>query len=180
MSIVISAVPVLIISTLISASVGTYQSAKALSETSQMIKKRLEDNNNHVDSDIIKSICREYDTVFVNKDVLLKTLNDYGVDDIKDDGSRITCRLEGFTISFYKDIQYGTADESGNYKMFVKTDCNEEELQELMNNISEQYTSNTQEESYNKIKERLKKHNLEINDEEVLEDNSIVLTIDID
>ena len=38
----------------------------------------------------------------------------------------------------------------------------------------------TQEASYNKIKERLESQNLKISDEEVFDDNTIVLTIDLD
>ena len=180
MSVSVSAVPVLLIASLVSASVSAMERRKTFDEMAQRIAQSVRDgNNNKIDEEVIKKICREYDTVFLDKDVLLKTLNEYGFDEIKDEGDQIVCRTEGFKINFYKEAKYGV-DSNEPYKMFIKTECEESDIEELINDISDQYTSNTQEESYNKIKDRLKKHNLEISEEEVLDDNSIVLTVNID
>ena len=53
-------------------------------------------------------------------------------------------------------------------------------VDDLVNDIGSEYCANAQEISYNKIKERLEKQNLTIDDEEIYDDNTIVLTINLD
>ena len=180
MSVTISAVPVLLLASLISSGIAAIERASTYNELSERIRNSVDDSNNiELNQEIINEICREYNTVFVDKNVLLKTLEEYGFDEIEDKMDQITCRADGFKISFYKEAKYGSLD-SEPYKMFIKTECSEDDISELISDISDQYTSNTQEESYNKIKKRLEKHNLEISEEEVLDDNSIVLTVNIE
>ena len=66
------------------------------------------------------------------------------------------------------------------YKMKITTECTEDEIAELLNNINIEYTSNSQEENYIKIKERLENKGLKINEEEVFDDDTIVLTVNLD
>ena len=65
------------------------------------------------------------------------------------------------------------------YKVRI-TYHNENGVAELLSNLGNEYSTNAQEISYNKIKERLEYQNLEIEDEEVYEDNTIVLTINLE
>ena len=53
-------------------------------------------------------------------------------------------------------------------------------LNEFVENIGAEYTANAQEISYNKIKERLADKSLEIYEEEIYDDNTIVLTVNLD
>ena len=64
--------------------------------------------------------------------------------------------------------------------MKITTKCKESELQSFVDDLNSEYRLNTQEENYIKIKERLDKQNLKIGEEEVFEDNTIVLTVNID
>ncbi len=62
-------------------------------------------------------------------------------------------------------------------KVSLINDCDETEL---INDINSEYALNCQEETYIKIKERLERKNLKIAEEEILEDDSIMLTINLD
>ena len=60
------------------------------------------------------------------------------------------------------------------------TYVSDKNLNEFVENIASEYTANVQEVSYNKIKERLAEKNLEIYEEEIYDDNTIVLTVNLD
>lgn len=116
---------------------------------------------------------RNIQTQIVDKDTLIKTLTEYGAEVTVEKEYKLQARCENFIMTFEKDndelpytvnIKYSPADFPEN----------------MMNDISEEYTKNAQEISYNKIKERLEQKNLEINEEEVLEDDTIVLTINLE
>ena len=143
------------------------------------IKKLLQKNNGMLSQEIIDLICREYDTVFVDRDVLVKTLEEHGAENIYIEHGNISCEMEGFMLEFYK--QDPTEEMAfPPYRMKITTNCNEDTLQSFIEDINAEYTSNTQEENYIKIKERLDKQNLRIAEEEVYEDDTIVLTVNID
>ena len=62
-------------------------------------------------------------------------------------------------------------------RVYSVTSCDEATL---INDLNTEYALNVQEETYMKIKERISNKNLKIDNEEILEDDSIVLTINID
>ncbi len=110
--------------------------------------------------------------------MLIKTLNEHGCENTKYENGIITCTLEDFKLEFYKDETL-EGEEKNAFRMKIIANCDESKIEELINDINTEYTMNTQEESYIKIKERLEKQGLRINEEEILEDDSIVLTINI-
>ncbi len=120
------------------------------------------------------TIENEFETAFTDEKILNKTLQEHGCTDFQYyENGVFTCTLEGMNLEFSKE------SVNSNYKMIVK--CNEDELlKSFCEELSEEYTGNTQEETYNKIKDRLKQKNLEISQEELMEDDSIVLTINLD
>ena len=128
--------------------------------------------------DLEKLISKEYQTTFVDKDLLIKTLKEHGCENIRYEKGIITCTLEDFKLEFYKDETL-EGEEKNAFRMKIIANCDENRIEELINDINTEYTMNTQEESYIKIKERLEKQGLRINEEEILEDDSIVLTINI-
>ena len=143
------------------------------------IKKLLKQSNGMVSKEIINLMCREYETVFVDEDVLIKTLSEHGAENIYTEGDKLSCEMEGFILEFYKD---NPTEEIAfpPYKMKITTNCDEEEIQSLLDDINSEYKLNTQEENYIKIKDRLDKQNLKVEEEEVMDDNTIVLTVNID
>ena len=89
------------------------------------------------------------------------------------DGNTISCNCEAFHLTFTK------TEKDKPYTM-VATYNKDYGLNELVENLGSEYASNAQEISYNKIKERLEKQNLEIEEEEVYDDNTIVLTVNLE
>ena len=155
MSITVTSIPVLLLSEIVPELTGAIKYHKYSEVNNQDFKEF------------------NFNTIFMDKTVLLKTLIEYEMQNIVEKDNRILCNCEDFYLEFYK------INEEKPYNL--KISCFENKhIKEFINNISSQYTINTQEASYNKIKERLKEQNLEIEDEEVFEDNTIVLTVNLE
>ena len=105
--------------------------------------------------------------------MLLKTVDEHGFTDISEENGKISAVLDNVKIEFYR------TDSAQPYTMNILCPklC---ETTRLTTDISDEYTLNVQEETYLKIKERLEKKNLKIDEEEVLEDDSIMLTVNLD
>ncbi len=117
-----------------------------------------------------KNMQEEFVTTFVNEDLLLKTLEEYGDFNVEKREGKIVCSSEVIDMEFYKTAQ----DEPYRVRIYSKCDC-----ETIVNDINEEYGLNVQEQNYNNLKERLERENLQIGHEEVLEDNTIVLTINL-
>lgn len=116
---------------------------------------------------------KEFPTVIMDKQALLKTLEEHGATNFQTEENAISCNCEAFHLTFTK------TEKDKPYTMVV-TYNEEYGLNDLVENLSSEYASNAQEISYNKIKERLEKQNLEIEEEEVFDDNTIVLTVNLE
>ena len=123
--------------------------------------------------DIEKIFNKKYETTILDKDVLVKTLKEHGATNVKVDYDKITCDCEEFSLVFEK------SESDKPYSMQI-TYVSDKNLNEFVENIASEYTANAQEVSYNKIKERLAEKNLEIYEEEIYDDNTIVLTVNLD
>ena len=119
-------------------------------------------------------LSKEFETKILDSEVLLKTLKEHGATNIKlGKDNSITCECDLFYVSFVKP------EKDKDYNMTITYD-KEKDINEFVENIGIEYTLNAQEESYKKIKERLQVQNLEISDEEIYDDNTIVLTVDLE
>lgn len=150
--------------------------------------KSPEDNNTHEINDLTVDYIshhftmeeieklqeKEIDTVFVDKNTLTKTLEEYGANIVTLQADKIECQLEGFEFIFFKT----SIDPTSPYKLKIKYN-REDSLQNLINDIHSEYISNSQEASYNKVVERLKEKNMKY-EEEVYDDDTIVLTVNLD
>ena len=117
---------------------------------------------------------KSFETAFMDKDVLIKTLEEHGVVNINTtDFGRITGQVDSYTLSFEKP--------SEDKPYFLTVTClDTDNAEEKMNDLSSEYALNVQEEAYLSIIDKLKDNNMEIEEEEVLDDNTIVLTVNID
>lgn len=113
-----------------------------------------------------------YNTNYTDKGVLLNTLYEHGAEEIAEDGETVTCKLFNMEMKYYKQ-------DTGAYSLDITQISNQSECEDIINDLNEEYGLNIQEITYNKIKERLEQENLHLDGETVLDDNSIVLTIDI-
>lgn len=132
----------------------------------------LNNTTDYVKVDDPELLCREYETVFTDETILIKTLEEYGFSECKNDNGKILCRSGNFVVEFFK-----TDERPYSMKISCMDECNNHEF---VSDIHEEYAQNVQEESYIKLKERLKKYNLQIDDEEVLDDNSIMVTVNLE
>ena len=133
-------------------------------------------NNTFVSEQYLENLFKEeHVTNFVDRDTLVKTLKEHGCTIEKEMIGYIKCSIENLSLEFYKDKQEDTEP----YRL--KIECNNmDEAHELMNEINNEYTSNVQEASYNKIKQRLAEKNMQIEEEEVYDDDTIVITVNLD
>ena len=64
---------------------------------------------------------------------------------------------------------------------FLRISCqNTDNAEEKLGDLSSEYALNVQEEAYLNIVDKLKENNMQIEDEEVMDDNTIVLTVNLD
>lgn len=116
-------------------------------------------------------ICSEYKTIFKDEKLLIKTLSEHNVENIVSQNGKIYGNLDALQFEFEKDTD-------GIYKMHI-THKKDEDLS-VVNDLNDEYQLNVQEQSYINIKQNLEKQNLKIDSEEVLEDNSIMLTVNLE
>ncbi len=120
---------------------------------------------------------KSFETMFMDKDTLVKTLEEHGVVNIKFgedyEKGKITGQVDSYTLSFEK-----SADDK---PYFLTVTClDTDNAEEKLNDLSSEYALNVQEDAYLSIIDKLKDNNMEVEDEEVLDDNTIVLTVNID
>lgn len=114
-----------------------------------------------------------YNTNYTDKGILLNTLTEHGAEELTETGDEITCKLFGMEMVYYKK------DSTGAYTLDITQVSDSSECEDLINDLNEEYGLNIQEVTYNKIKERLNSENMRLESESVLDDNSIVLTIEV-
>lgn len=117
---------------------------------------------------------KSLETPFMDKDILLKTLEEHGGRRISEDEfGKISGTVDNYTLTFEKM----EADKP----YFVRISCLEtDNAEEKIGDLSSEYALNVQEETYLNIIEKLKENNMQIEDEEVMDDNTIVLTVNLD
>ena len=120
-----------------------------------------------------KLIDKSFATSFMDKDVLMKTLDEHGITELEDNNGIITGKFERYILTFEKP----ESEKPYNLTISCVKNFNPQEMVEDLNN---EYTMNVQEESYLSIIEKLKENNMEIEEEEILEDNTIVLTVNVE
>lgn len=116
---------------------------------------------------------RTLKTNFTDREVLIKTLEEYGAEEIDFDGYNVSCDLLGMRLLYSKNYS------KGSYDLEINKITDENECSKILEDLSDEYGSNVQEMTYKKIIERIKSQNFHISSEEIEDDNSIILTIDV-
>lgn len=114
-----------------------------------------------------------YKTNYTDKGILLNTLTEHGAEEIIESDGEISCKLFGMEMVYYKK------DGSDGYTLDITQITDKGTCEDLINDLNEEYGLNIQEVTYNKIKERLEQENMRLESETVMDDNSIVLTIEV-
>ena len=116
---------------------------------------------------------KTFETPFVDKNILLKTLEEHGFINIQEIEGKITAEFQNYSVRFEKE------SEEKPYNLLIKHAI-EDDVYGKFNDLNEEYSMNVQEESYISIIEKLKNNNMELESEEVLDDNTIVLTVNLE
>ena len=116
---------------------------------------------------------KTFETPFMDKSILLKTLEEHGVTNITEWENGITGDVGNYKLIFEK-----TAEDK---PYTVKISCTEKDnAEEKVGDLNNEYAMNVQEDAYLHIIDKLNENNMQIEQEEVMEDNTIVLTVNID
>lgn len=118
-----------------------------------------------------QTFCSQYKTMFTDENLLIKTLKEHGVEDLTSKDGKLYCSLSDLKFEFEKG-------KDGIYDMLITHKENDDMT--IVDELSDEYRLNVQEQSYMNIKKNLEKQNLSIDDEEVLEDNSIMITVNLE
>lgn len=115
----------------------------------------------------------KYPTNFNDEELLMKTLMEYNTNPVKDGNGDIILNIAGNNLRFNK-----TGDDP--YNVEIKTGGNIKQIFNDLTLIDDDYNRNVQTNTYENLKKNLADKDLNIASEEVLDDNSIVITINID
>jgi len=113
-----------------------------------------------------------YPTNFRDGELLIKTLREIGANPVRHDGS-ISCKLENTTLVF-RQYEHGSP-----FHVEVHNPPDMRKVFEYLGQLDDDYRRCLQEAVYNRLKTRVAERNMTIESEEVLDDNSIVLTINV-
>ena len=116
---------------------------------------------------------KTFETPFTDETILTKTLEEHGVTNIVKWENGLAGNVDNYKLTFEKiasDKPYS-----------LKITCLESDnAEEKVSDLSGEYALNVQEDAYLHIIDKLKENNMQIEEEEVMEDNTIVLTVNID
>ena len=113
------------------------------------------------------------ETPFNDKNILIKTLEEHGIQNVIDNYGTIKGELDKYSLLFEKE------NEQSPYKLKISY-LKGTNFDNMLNDLHAEYSLNVQEESYLNLIEKLKENNMQIEEEEVLDDNTIVLTINLE
>lgn len=193
MSVTVTAVPILFLSTkVIAAAIAITTASSATAGTISALKSSIK--NSEID-DILNTpeiaqfenklvkltkedidlLSKEYETPFMNNELLERTLSEYGFKIEKSSELSVVATIERLFFTFAR------SDVNSPFLLKIEfpDDCMEMQA-EVAASLYEEYGGNTQEETYIRIKEKIDESNMYIEDEEILDDDSIVLTINLE
>lgn len=116
---------------------------------------------------------RKLKTNYTDRETLLKTLEEYGARGIEYDEFNVSCDMSGMKLLYSKNFAQGS------YDLEISQISDESACDSILQDLKDEYSSNIQDITYRTIIERIKDKNLRLESEEIGEDNSIILTIDV-
>lgn len=116
---------------------------------------------------------KTFETPFMDKEILKKTLEEHGVINIAEWENGIAGDVDNYKLTFEKPAE----DKPYNLKI---TCLERDNAEEKAGDLNSEYALNVQEDAYLHLLDKLKENNMQIEEEEVMDDNTIVLTVNID
>ena len=112
-----------------------------------------------------------YQTKFVDRNLIKQSLDNAKIH--YTESRQITCNIPNNEIKIVKGA-------GGNYELNVSGDCNVVTIQDFYNKVGKEYEKLVQEQICNDIKSKVaKSSSMKLEQEDILEDNSVLLTISI-
>lgn len=191
MSVITIGVPYALIAviTTFAASAGIIQEALMTQNSVDIIERHRKTNKAFSEEEIeqlqaelkkveLDSSGRSYVTKFMDKETLLKTLKEHGDFSVQTEGEKIICSDANSKFEFYKK------NENAPYcvDIYLSDDITSKVIaaKDTLNCIDEEYETNVQDRNYENLIRHIEEENIQIESEEVLEDNTIVLTINLE
>ncbi|MCM3269887.1 hypothetical protein [Paenibacillus elgii] len=112
-----------------------------------------------------------FPTNFRDGELLFRTLKEFGINPIRI-GTAISCKVEQSTLTFQQA-------EDGPFHVEIQNAPDLQKMFEYLSDLDEDYKRCVQAVVYEKLRNRIAEKNMTIESEEVLEDNSIVVTLNI-
>ena len=143
-----------------------------LKELSSIYNETENCNEDHVitEKHFIEKI---FETPFMDKEILRKTLEEHGVTNISEWENGMAGDVDNYKLTFEKP----SPDKPYNLRISCLEHDNAEEK---VGDLNSEYAMNVQEDAYLHIMDKLKENNMQVEEEEVMDDNTIVLTVNID
>ena len=116
---------------------------------------------------------KTFETPFMDKAILLKTLEEHGVTNIVEWENGLSGEVDNYKLIFDKP----DADKPYTVKI---SSLEHDDAEEKLGDLNNEYAMNVQEDAYLHIIDKLKENNMQIEEEEVMDDNTIVLTVNIE
>jgi len=113
-----------------------------------------------------------FPTNFADKDLLIRTLREYGVHPRELSNGDIQCKVDDCILVFHKEGE-------SSYEVEVKGAASLQGVYHSLAALDEDYRRIVQEYTYKNVVQKLQKSDMKIESEEILDDNSILLTINI-
>ena len=176
MSVVVTATPMLLFSVLGPLITGAAASGVAYKNIRSRAKELsyMSNASYHLSNTEAENLLnRELKTTIMDKELLIKTLTEHGAEITDIQFDNVECKLENFDMKFTKNIP------NEPYSLYIEY-RNEEKLNTFVLELDEEYKANAQEASYNKIMENLETKNYTVEQEEITDDNTIVLTVNLE
>lgn len=133
------------------------------------LKEVAEDNNRKINK---LDFVDQFPTVYVDEDILIQILEQYGVTTESRQENKIVCKYQDYELEFTRLLK----EEP--YDLIIRASSKDmRAIHECINNLNGEYYATLQENAYWDIKHTIEEEGMEIEEEEVLEDNTIVLTV---
>jgi hypothetical protein len=115
---------------------------------------------------------RTFPTNFRDETLLRKTLSEYGVTPLAGDSGKLAWQINQTTLVF-------SQEDDQPFSLEVSNVTDMREVYSRLDDINEHYSRNVQLQTYQKLKDRIRSRGLVIQNEEVEQDESIVVTLTI-
>lgn len=144
-----------------------YEDAQnAVHMNTEMIQQKAQDR-----ADIYNE---EFPTIYVDAQLLRDIMVRYQIEVVSYSQDTINCRYENYNLHFNRQI----SDEPFNLEI-SSSSKNMRHLHDCINCLNEEYYASLQEKTYETIKKKIMDEGLEIEEEQVMEDNSIVMMVSV-